>query len=78
MYGINEVNASELKNMLSQGEKLRLVDVRSEAEFQQGIIEGAEFLPLHILPIRMGSLQVMKKLCCIAAVGRVQHKPVCI
>ncbi|MFM2319204.1 MAG: hypothetical protein RLZZ215_1825 [Pseudomonadota bacterium] len=62
MYGINEVNASELKNMLSQGEKLRLVDVRSEAEFQQGIIEGAEFLPLHILPIRMGEFASDEKI----------------
>lgn len=53
MYGINEVDASELQTMLSNGEKLRLVDVRSEAEFQQGIIEGAEFLPLHVLPMRM-------------------------
>jgi rhodanese-related sulfurtransferase len=48
--------------MLSQGEKLRLVDVRSEAEFQQGIIEGAEFLPLHILPIRMGEFASDEKI----------------
>lgn len=56
MYGINEVDAAELKGMLNNGEKLRLVDVRSEAEFQQGIIEGAEFLPLHVLPLRMNEL----------------------
>ena len=56
MYGINEVDAAELKSMLNNGEKLRLVDVRSEAEFQQGIIEGAEFLPLHVLPMRMNEL----------------------
>ncbi|WP_298611025.1 rhodanese-like domain-containing protein [uncultured Thiothrix sp.] len=62
MYGINEVDAAELKSMLNNGEKLRLVDVRSEAEFQQGIIEGAEFLPLHILPLRMNELASDEKI----------------
>ena len=62
MYGINEVDAAELNSMLSNGKKLRLVDVRSEAEFQQGIIEGAEFLPLHIFPLRMNEFASDEKI----------------
>lgn len=62
MYGISEVDAAELKSMLNNGEKLRLVDVRSEAEFQQGIIEGAEFLPLHIFPMRMNEFAKDEKI----------------
>ena len=69
MYGINEVDASELQTMLSRGEKVRLVDVRSEAEFQQGIIEGAEFLPLHVLPMRMSEFAKDEKIVVYCSVG---------
>jgi rhodanese-related sulfurtransferase len=62
MFGIREVDASGLQGMLSKGEKVRLVDVRSEAEFQQGIIEGAEFLPLHVLPMRMNEFSNDEKI----------------
>lgn len=62
MYGISEVDAPSLQSMLAAGEKIRLVDVRSEAEFRQGIIKGAEFLPLHMLPMRMDAFSNDEKI----------------
>ncbi|MCK5902206.1 MAG: rhodanese-like domain-containing protein [Cocleimonas sp.] len=55
MFGVRETDAASLKEMLDNKaeKKVRLIDVRSQAEFAQGIIEGAEFMPLHTLPARL-------------------------
>lgn len=62
MFGIAEVDASGLQNMFEAGEKIRLVDVRSQAEFNQGIIEGAEFMPLHTLPLNLDNFSGDEKI----------------
>jgi rhodanese-related sulfurtransferase len=46
------IDVTELKVMLAQ-ESIRLVDVRSEAEINQGFIKGADKLPLHLIPVRL-------------------------
>ncbi len=56
MFGIREIDAPELKKLIDSGKKVHLIDVRSAAEFSQGVIEGAEFMPLHTLPMRMADL----------------------
>ena len=43
---IKEIDSSELQQRLSDGEDLLLLDIRSEAELAQGILPGAEFLPM--------------------------------
>lgn len=43
--------------MLAQG-KVRLVDVRTEAEIARGYICGATKLPLHLLPLKLNELDV--------------------
>ena len=53
MLGVKEIDATSLKERIDAGEKFRLIDVRSANEFNQGIIEGGEFLPLHTLPVRL-------------------------
>ncbi|MCK5917944.1 MAG: rhodanese-like domain-containing protein [Cocleimonas sp.] len=54
MFGIQETDAAGLKEMLDKDteNKIRLIDVRSQAEYARGIIEGGEFLPLHTLPAK--------------------------
>ncbi|WP_020393579.1 rhodanese-like domain-containing protein [Thiolinea disciformis] len=52
MYGIKEIDARGLRQMLDEKKPVRLIDVRTDAEFRQGIIEGAEFMPLHLLPVK--------------------------
>ena len=60
MFGVKEIDASGLKEMLDNakkdGKKIRLFDVRSQAEYAQGIIEGGEFVPLHTLPIKLNEI----------------------
>lgn len=56
MSGVNEMDAAELQALFDSGEKVRLVDVRTAAEFNKGIIAGGEFLPLHIVPLRLNEL----------------------
>lgn len=58
MYNVNELDVQSLKARLDEGEKVRLVDVRSAEEYQQGIIAGGEFLPLHTLPTRLDAFSV--------------------
>ena len=53
MFGVKEIDATSLKERIDAGEKFRLIDVRSANEYNQGIIKGGEFLPLHTLPIRL-------------------------
>ena len=62
MFGVKEIDAAGLKEMLDSGEKVRLIDVRSAGEFNQGIIEGGEFLPLHTLPMRLNDLPKDEKI----------------
>lgn len=57
MFGIKEIDAATLQEKLAKGEKLRLIDVRSEGEFAQGIIPGAEFMPLHTVPLKLDELK---------------------
>jgi rhodanese-related sulfurtransferase len=52
MAGYRNIGVEELHAM-QKGAKIRLVDVRTDAEIAQGFIEGAEKLPLHLLPMRL-------------------------
>jgi len=56
MFGVKEIEAATLKEMIDKGEDIQLLDVRSQAEFAQGIIEGGEFVPLHTIPLKMNEL----------------------
>lgn len=56
MSQIEEIDAATLKTRLDSGEKIRLIDVRSDEEFKQGIIEGGEFMPLHTVPLKINEL----------------------
>ena len=56
MYGFHEVDAGTLRQWLDQGESVRLVDVRTPAEMSRGVIDGAEMVPLHLVPVRLDDL----------------------
>lgn len=49
------ISVSELPTLLAKG-KVRLIDVRTDAETARGIIAGATKLPLHLLPMRLAEL----------------------
>lgn len=52
MYGFKEIDVAGLHALLSEKKNIALVDVRSDSEVAYGVIEGAQHLPLHLLPIR--------------------------
>ncbi|MDD5240194.1 MAG: rhodanese-like domain-containing protein [Sulfuricella sp.] len=52
MFGIKEIDVHGLHSLLGEKEKFVLVDVRGDNEVAYGVIEGAQHLPLHLLPIK--------------------------
>ena len=56
MSMIKEIDATTLKEMIDGDEDILLYDVRSQAEFMQGIIEGGEFMPMHTVPVKLNDL----------------------
>ena len=55
MHGYNEIEASELFEMMAK-QKLLLVDVRNDDEVARGIIPGALHIPLAMIPVKSESL----------------------
>ncbi len=55
MNGFKNISVADLKAMLDAG-GITLIDVRTDAEIARGTIPGAEKLPLHLLPLRVGEL----------------------
>jgi rhodanese-related sulfurtransferase len=57
MTSIKEIDAATLKQMMDEkGDEIRLYDIRSQAEFAQGVIKGGELTPLHTVPAKMHDL----------------------
>jgi rhodanese-related sulfurtransferase len=53
MRSIQEIDAHTLVEWLQDNNRsFRLIDVRSDGEFAQGMIPKGEPLPLHLLPLR--------------------------
>ena len=60
MFGVKEIDAATLKEMLDKDEEIQLLDVRSQAEFAQGIIKGGVFVPLHTIPLKINDIDKNK------------------
>jgi len=58
MFGINEIDSQTLKAWKEEGKNFRLIDVRSHAEINQGMISDGEPLPLNLLPLKTNELNV--------------------
>ena len=54
--GLRRLTAAALHELLQRGEKPLLVDVREDAEFVAGHLEGALHIPLGELPQRMAEI----------------------
>ena len=52
---MKNINVAELQDRMDRG-RVCLVDVRTDAEFVSGVIQGAVKLPLHTLPLRLHEL----------------------
>ena len=70
MFGmsIQEVDAFGLEQMREQSEVV-LIDVRTDAEFTQGSIQGAKHIPLHMLPLVADEIEKEKPVILICRSG---------
>jgi len=53
---VKELDVYALQSLLQKGESIRLLDVRSTAEMDRGMLPNAEKLPLHTLPVRLNEI----------------------
>ncbi|MCB1865319.1 MAG: sulfurtransferase [Chromatiales bacterium] len=53
---IKEIDARSLADRLNAGDDLMLIDVRSGPEVAQGMIEGGQHVPMHLLPLRLADI----------------------
>ena len=53
MFGIPEIDGRELAKILAETPgSIQLVDVRTPQEMSQGVIPGADTVPLHLVPLK--------------------------
>jgi len=52
--GFKEIDPSYVEELAAKG--AHLIDVRTEAEVAQGVINGAIHIPLHLLPLRAADI----------------------
>lgn len=61
MYGIQEIDSEGLAEKLrAEPSAFHLIDVRGPGEWAQGVIAGAETVPLHMVPIHLQQLETDK------------------
>ncbi len=53
---IKEIDSSQLKKRLDAGEDVVILDIRSDAEVQQGVLPNAEHLAMHLIPLKLQDL----------------------
>jgi rhodanese-related sulfurtransferase len=54
-----EITPQEVQRRLAAGEKIALIDVREPAEFQLAQIEGAELVPMRMVPAELSRLDAV-------------------
>jgi adenylyltransferase/sulfurtransferase len=59
-----EVTPKELRERLTRGDKLLLIDVREPHEHQICRIEGAQLIPMRTIPARLQSLDTGDDVIC--------------
>ena len=67
---IKEIDVQDLSNWMEDTDRdIHVVDVRTPREYQAGSIEGADHIPLHLIPLRINELPKDKELVFICRTG---------
>ncbi len=70
MHYISEIEVVELQQMLSDAtSEVQLVDIRGPDETAEGMIPGAENLPLHLIPEQLPRLIKDKTIVIYCGIG---------
>ncbi|WP_411343110.1 rhodanese-like domain-containing protein [Paenibacillus sp. WLX1005] len=51
-----QITTEELRQRIAAGDKLQLIDVREDEEVSQGMIEGAQHIPMGQIPTRLDEI----------------------
>jgi rhodanese-related sulfurtransferase len=62
MLGIEEIDAAGLAALMERSDAPLLVDVRSPAEMAQGMLPGAQVVPMHLVPLRLDEWRSHEKI----------------
>ncbi|SDM93859.1 Rhodanese-related sulfurtransferase [Paenibacillus sp. yr247] len=60
---------SEIKQRLSRGEKLTIIDVREDEEVAAGMLPGAIHIPLALLPDRLSEIPQAEEVILVCRSG---------
>lgn len=70
MYSIQEVDSDWLASQVQAGgEDLLLVDVRTPAEMAQGMLPGAQGVPMHLVPLKVDEWRNRQKIVVYCRTG---------
>jgi len=74
---VNEIEVTELKSLMDAGSDFVLIDIRSNGEVARGILPNAEFLPMHLIPLKMHDLLNTRTLfsTVVVAPALIMHVP---
>ena len=61
MPRIKEINASELSQLIKSTDHIELIDIRTPAEIERGVIPGAKTLPMHLVPLNLNYFSTTQK-----------------
>ena len=53
MRRIKEISVSDLARLQADEERFELLDVRTAAEIERGVLPNAMVLPMHLVPLRL-------------------------
>jgi rhodanese-related sulfurtransferase len=71
---IQSISTNDLKERLSQGEKLTIIDVREPDEVAAGMISGAIHIPLGDIPSRYNEIQQQDDIILVCRSGKRSQK----
>jgi rhodanese-related sulfurtransferase len=62
VFNIQEIDSPELAEALEREDDLLLVDVRTPAEMAQGMLHGAQGVPMHLIPLQLEQWRSQRKI----------------
>ena len=61
MPRIKEISVSDLVRMMSKEDHFELLDIRTPAEIERGVIPDARVLSMHLIPLKLNYFTESKK-----------------
>ena len=62
MPRIKEISVSDLHRMLRKEDHFELLDIRTPAEVERGVLPNARTLPMHLVPLKLDEWRNHKKI----------------